>query len=126
MSRIFSLLLLMISRSCFKNASYKIRITIYGGFCLNEGGIAGYGNRMKAKYTANWDIQIAGIFFNALILHIITAIKNFQKPTSHHNIFSYYYYNKNQKLFLRLERRTYFLHRHFLQERRQLNLDLPR
>ncbi|WP_334304036.1 DUF6783 domain-containing protein [Anaerobutyricum hallii] len=21
---------------------------------MNEGGVAGYGNRMKAKYTVNW------------------------------------------------------------------------
>ncbi|MFR7792925.1 DUF6783 domain-containing protein [Anaerobutyricum hallii] len=29
-------------------------ITICRRFRLNEGGVAGYGNRMKAKYTVNW------------------------------------------------------------------------
>ncbi|WP_334299915.1 DUF6783 domain-containing protein [Anaerobutyricum hallii] len=30
---------------------------------MNEGGVAGYGNRMKAKYTVNWGVQIAGMIF---------------------------------------------------------------
>ena len=38
-------------------------ITICGRFRLNEGGVAGYGNRMKAKYTANWGVQIVGMIF---------------------------------------------------------------
>ena len=38
-------------------------ITICGRFRLNEGGVAGYGNRMKAKYTVNWGVQIAGMIF---------------------------------------------------------------
>ena len=37
--------------------------TIYGRFRLNEGGVAGYVNRMKAKYTAKWGVQIAGMIF---------------------------------------------------------------
>jgi len=41
----------------------KMCITIYGRFRLNEGGVAGYGNRMKAKYTVNWGVQIAGMIF---------------------------------------------------------------
>ena len=34
-----------------------------GDFVLNEGGVAGYVNRMKAKYTAKWGVQIAGMIF---------------------------------------------------------------
>ncbi len=37
--------------------------TICGRFRLNEGGVAGYVNRMKAKYTAKWGVQIAGMIF---------------------------------------------------------------
>ena len=37
--------------------------TICGRFRLNEGGVAGYINRMKAKYTAKWGVQIAGMIF---------------------------------------------------------------
>ena len=40
-------------RACLKNAFCKMCITICGRFRLNEGGVAGYGNRMKAKYTVN-------------------------------------------------------------------------
>ena len=51
------------SRACLKNAFCKMYITICGRFLLNEGGVAGYGNRMKAKYTVNWGVQIAGMIF---------------------------------------------------------------
>ena len=37
--------------------------TICGRFRLNEVGVAGYVNRMKAKYTAKWGVQIAGMIF---------------------------------------------------------------
>ena len=51
------------SRACLKNAFCKMCITICGRFRLNEGGVAGYGNRMKTKYTVNWGVQIAGMIF---------------------------------------------------------------
>ena len=51
------------TRACLKNAFCKMCITICGKFRLNEGGVAGYGNRMKAKYTVNWGVQIAGMIF---------------------------------------------------------------
>ncbi|WP_461883583.1 DUF6783 domain-containing protein [Fusicatenibacter sp.] len=38
-------------------------VTVCGRFCLNEGGVAGYGDREKAKYTAKWGVQIAGMIF---------------------------------------------------------------
>ena len=50
-------------RACLKNAFCKMCVTICGRFRLNEGGVAGYVNWMKAKYTANWDVQIAGMIF---------------------------------------------------------------
>ena len=40
--------------------------TICGRFRLNEGGVAGYVNRMKAKYTAKWGVQIAGMIFQTV------------------------------------------------------------
>ncbi|MFQ7506486.1 DUF6783 domain-containing protein [Anaerobutyricum hallii] len=44
-------------------------MTICGKFRLNEGGVAGYGNRMKAKYTVNWGVQIAGMIFQTRSNH---------------------------------------------------------
>ena len=38
-------------------------VTICGRFCPDEGAVAGYGNRIRAKYTAKWDVQIAGMIF---------------------------------------------------------------
>ena len=35
--------------------------TICGRFRLNEGGVAGYVNRLTAKYTAQWGVQLAGM-----------------------------------------------------------------
>ena len=40
-------------RACLKNAFCKMCITICGRFYLNEGGVAGYVNQMKSKYTIN-------------------------------------------------------------------------
>ena len=38
-------------------------VTICGRFCTNEGGVVGYDNRIWAKDTANWGVQIAGMIF---------------------------------------------------------------
>ena len=38
-------------------------VTICGRFCPDEGAVAGYGNRIRAKYTAKWGEQIAGMIF---------------------------------------------------------------
>ena len=46
-----------------KNAFCKMCVTICGRFRLNEGGVASYGNRMKAKYTVNWGVQVVGMVF---------------------------------------------------------------
>ena len=38
-----------------------MRVTICGRFCPDESVItAGYGNRIRAKYTAKWGVQIVG------------------------------------------------------------------
>ena len=51
------------SRACLKKAFCKMCVTVCGRFCLNEGGVAGYVNRMKVKYAAKWGLQIAGMIF---------------------------------------------------------------
>ena len=38
-------------------------VTICGRFHLDEGAAAGYGNRIRVKYTAKWGVQIAGTIF---------------------------------------------------------------
>ena len=41
-----------------------MRVTICGRFCPDESVItAGYGNRIRAKYTAKWGVQIVGMIF---------------------------------------------------------------
>ena len=37
--------------------------TICGRFCPDEGVVAGYGNRIRAKYTAKWGVQIVEMIF---------------------------------------------------------------
>uniref|UniRef100_UPI002FE6E72E DUF6783 domain-containing protein n=1 Tax=Blautia glucerasea TaxID=536633 RepID=UPI002FE6E72E len=34
-----------------------------GRFCPDKGAVAGYANRIRAKYTAKWGVQIAGMIF---------------------------------------------------------------
>ena len=50
-------------RACLKKAFRRLRVPVCGRFYLSEGGVAGYGNRMKVKYTAKWDAQIAEMIF---------------------------------------------------------------
>ena len=38
-------------------------VTICGRFSPDEGAVAGYGNWIRAKYTAKWDVQIVGMIF---------------------------------------------------------------
>ena len=52
-----------IARACLKKAFCKMCVTICGRFCPDEGAVAGYGNRIRAKYTAKWGVQIAGMIF---------------------------------------------------------------
>ena len=52
-----------LARACLKKAFCKMCVTVCGRFCLNEGGVAGYVNRMKVKYAAKWGVQIAGMIF---------------------------------------------------------------
>ena len=51
------------SRACLKKAFCKMCVTICGRFCLDEGAVAGYGNRIQAKSPAKWGVQIAGMIF---------------------------------------------------------------
>ena len=51
------------ARACLKKAFCKMCVTVCGRFFLNEGGVAGYVNRMKVKYAAKWGVQIAGMIF---------------------------------------------------------------
>ena len=46
-----------------KKAFRELRVPVCGRFYPNEGGVAGYGNRMRAKYTAKWGLQIAEMIF---------------------------------------------------------------
>ena len=38
-------------------------VTICGRFDPNEGGVVGYVDRMRAKYTAKWGVHMAGMNF---------------------------------------------------------------
>ena len=56
-------LLIMSARACLKKAFRELRVSVCGRFYPNEGGVAGYGNRMRVKYTAKWGLQIAEMIF---------------------------------------------------------------
>ena len=50
-------------------------VTICGRFCPDEGAVAGYGTRIRAKYTAKWGVQIAGMIFQTRSSKNLAAIK---------------------------------------------------
>ena len=50
-------------RACLKKAFCKMCVTICGRFRPDEGAVAGYGSRIRVKYTAKWGVQIAGMIF---------------------------------------------------------------
>ena len=45
------------------NMLCKMCVTICGRFRQDEVAVAGYGNRIRVKYTAKWGVQIAGMIF---------------------------------------------------------------
>ena len=56
-------LILIYARACLKKAFRELRVPVCGRVYPNEGGVAGYGNRMRVKYTAKWGLQIAEMIF---------------------------------------------------------------
>ena len=52
-----------LTRACLKKAFRELRVSVCGRFYPNEGGVAGYGNRIRVKYTAKWGLQIAEMIF---------------------------------------------------------------
>ena len=64
----------LLSRACLKKAFCKMCVTICGRFCPDEGAVAGYGNRIRVKYTAKWGCADCGNDFQkqALIHRILS------------------------------------------------------
>ena len=66
------------SRACLKKAFRELRVLVCGRFYPNEGVVAGYGNRMRVKYTAKWDLQIAEMIFQTrswtFLLHFLHTL----------------------------------------------------
>ena len=69
------------ARACLKKPFCKMCVTVCGRCCLNEGGVAGYVNRMKVKYAAKWGVQIAGMIFQARSRVEICFYTNFNSGT---------------------------------------------
>ncbi|WP_334299823.1 DUF6783 domain-containing protein [Blautia massiliensis (ex Durand et al. 2017)] len=67
-----------------------------GRFCPDEGAVAGYGNRIRAKYTAKWGVQIAGMIFQ---IRSNLCIPDFRCR----NIFYYLLFNDYKELLRRLQ-----------------------
>ena len=65
------------TRACLKKAFCKMCVTICGRFRPDEGAVAGYGNRIRVKYTAKWGMQIAGMIFQTRSkpIDVLTASK---------------------------------------------------
>ncbi|WP_319017801.1 MULTISPECIES: DUF6783 domain-containing protein [Blautia] len=54
-------------------------VTICGRFRPDEGAVAGYGNRIRVKYTAKWGVQIAGMIFQTRSKAFSVSLSAIQK-----------------------------------------------
>ena len=73
------MLFMQYTRACLKKAFRELRVPVCGRFYPNEGGVAGYGNRMRVKYTAKWGLQIAEMIFqtrSSISTHVLLAEDN--------------------------------------------------
>ena len=52
-------------------------VTICGRLDPNEGGVVGYVDRMRAKYTAKWGVYLAGMNFqtSGTLFTVISAMQ---------------------------------------------------
>ena len=66
------------ARACLQKAFCKMCVTIYGRFRPDEGAVAGYGNRIQAKYTAKWGVQKQGTSCAVPCLHFNPCYTVFQ------------------------------------------------
>ena len=89
-----------------KKAFCKMCVTVCGRFFLNEGGVAGYVNRMKVKYAAKWGVQIAGMIFQTR-----SNIAYGRKEVSHLKIwYLFFRYSQN---FILINTSTFLLFFHY-------------
>ena len=58
------------AKACLKRLSARCASQFVGDF-VRGGAVAGYGNRIRAKYTAKWGVQIAGMIFQTGSSNII-------------------------------------------------------
>ncbi|MFQ7022420.1 MAG: DUF6783 domain-containing protein [Blautia faecis] len=63
-------------------------VTICGRLGPDEGAVAGYGNRIRAKYNAKWDVQIAGMIFKHALMIILYLII-VEKPGNSNGFFCF-------------------------------------
>ena len=72
---------MVLNRVCLKIAFGKLCVTLCGRFCSDEGSVAGYVDRIEAKYAAKWGVQIVGMNFQT---HSSTELSlNFFASTVH-------------------------------------------
>ena len=78
------------ARACLKKAFRELRVLVCGRFYPNEGVVAGYGNRMRVKYTAKWGLQIAEMIFKTRSRACLKkAFRELQKTCRIHSFVSY-------------------------------------
>ena len=51
------------TRACLKIAFRQMHVTVCKRFGPNKGDIVSYADRIRAKYTAKWGVQMAGMNF---------------------------------------------------------------
>ena len=83
--------IIFFARACLKKAFRELRVSVCGRFYPNEGGVAGYGNRMRVKSPAKWGLQIAEMIFQTRSSILFYPQKNIKKKDIPLPDFQYYY-----------------------------------
>ena len=72
-------------RACLEIAFRQVCVPLCGRFGPDEGGVAGYVDRIGTKYTAKWGVQMAGMNFQTRSNTTANKIVSFYGVTDRHN-----------------------------------------
>lgn len=72
-------------RVCLKIAFRQLCVPLCGRFGPDEGGVAGYVDRIGTKYAAKWGVQMAGMNFQTPPSTTANKVVSFYGVTDRHN-----------------------------------------
>ena len=74
-------------RVCLKIAFRQLCVPLCGRFGPDEGGVAGYVDRIGTKYAAKWGVQMAGMNFQTGSSTFVCIIVLYDKKILHNYVY---------------------------------------